>query len=70
VAKFVWLWCQGLVFFPVTSQFFLVDDIPGKGMDDNGVSFGESVFRQKQGRGHYQCLEEPQRQEGGKSRGE
>lgn len=27
----VWVWCQGLVFFPVTSQFFLVDDILGRG---------------------------------------
>lgn len=38
---FVWVWYQGLVFFPVTSQFFLVEDIPGKGMDDNGVSLGD-----------------------------
>ena len=49
VAKLVWVWCQGLVFFPVTSQFFLVDDISGKGMDDSGLSFGGSVFRQKRG---------------------
>lgn len=33
----------------MTSQFFLVDDIPGKGMDDSGLSFGGSVFRQKRG---------------------
>lgn len=49
MAKFVWVWYQGLVFFPVTSQFFLVEDIPGKGMDDNGVSLGRSVFRQRRG---------------------
>ena len=33
----------------MTSQFFLVDDIPGKGMDDSGLSFGGSLFRQKRG---------------------
>ena len=43
------MWCQCLVFFPVMSQLSLVDEIPRKGIDDNGVSFGGSVFRQRRG---------------------